>query len=277
METALDRLRLALQRIAPSGEFAEAYSGGLDSRFLAHAALLLGFRPRLLHVTGVHIGEDRETVVGWASRQGLECRVVEFDPLSVPEVASGSKYRCYGCKKAIFSVLKEMAQGLPLCDGTNHSDLDAGQWRPGVRALKELGIASPLAEAGLGKPEIRAIARETGMERPDQKPEPCLLTRLPYGVSPQAEVLVKLREGERAVRKVLCAAGLKEPACRIRLVAGGRPELHFPRETWDAMTPALREAVESSVRRTAPVFFTALQLRVLEKLSGYYDRTPGQA
>ena len=275
-ENGLNRLRQALERIAPDGEFAEAYSGGLDSRFLAHAAALLGFRPHLLHVTGPHIGEDREEVLAWAGARGLDCRVLNFDPLTVPEVAAGSRYRCYGCKKALFSLLREMSQGLPLCDGTNHSDLEAGQWRPGLIALRELGVASPLAEAALGKPEIRAIARATGMDRPDQKPEPCLLTRLPYGMRPRSEVLERLLHGERAAKAALAAMGRPEAACRLRLVAEGRPELHLPCGEWNSMTAGEREKACNAVRETSPEFFSGLKLLPLTELSGYYDRLASQ-
>ena len=143
----LERLRKALEDVAPQGRFAIAYSGGLDSRFLSHASKLLGFTPTLLHVTGSHVGGNEEEGYRWARENGFEIRTLELDPLNVPEVHDGTKYRCYGCKKAVFTALLKEAGDLPLCDGTNHTDGEAGVWRPGMIALKELGIHSPLAVA----------------------------------------------------------------------------------------------------------------------------------
>ena len=91
-------------------------------------------------------------------------------------MASGDRRRCYACKRNLFSLLKARTD-LPLCDGTNASD--AGQYRPGIRAVEELGILSPLASAGLTKADIHRCAALTGMEDPEQKARPCLLTRLP--------------------------------------------------------------------------------------------------
>ncbi|MCI6530654.1 MAG: hypothetical protein MR428_06115 [Mesosutterella sp.] len=268
----MERLRVVLQRVAPGRRFALAYSGGLDSRFLSHASGLLGFKPLLIHVTGVHVGGDENLALSWARRQGFRLKLIELDPLDVEEVARGTRERCYGCKKATFSAIRREAEGLPVCDGTNHSDVSPGVWRPGIRALKELGIESPLQEARLGKPEIHFLAAETGMERPDQLPEPCLLTRLPYGRAPTVGTLLKLKRAEQAVREVLRRAGASQLPFRLRLVAPGRPELHFSRAFAKELTPALMESARQAAVSTAPEDFSGLACRVLDTLSGYYDR-----
>lgn len=273
----LEQLRVALESTAKDKRLAIAYSGGLDSRFLAHAAKLLGFNALLLHVTGPHAGGDEELAYQWAQGQGFTLKVLEVDPLEVPEVAMGTIYRCYGCKKAVFGALLKEANGIPLCDGTNHTDGMAGVWRPGMKALKELGIASPLAMAGLGKPEIRAVARETGMERPDQLPEPCLLTRLPYGMHPVKPVLVKLKKAEALIHKTLSQKGVLSMSYRLRLVAPGKPELHIAAEAWDKISQPDREDVRHCVAAAFPEDFSNLRLVKLEKLSGYYDRVSGNA
>ena len=273
----LERLRTALQADAPGGTLAIAYSGGLDSRFLSHASRLLGFSPVLFHVTGPHSGGDEGEGLEWAREEGFEVRVIRLDPLSVPEVRAGSRFRCYGCKKAVFTALLKASAGLPLCDGTNHTDQLPGVWRPGERALKELGIRSPLAEARFGKPEIRLVARATGMARPDQLPEPCLLTRLPYGMTPTADVLGKLRLAETAVRRTLARSGMDAMVYRIRLVAPGKPEIHFALSAWAKLSPAVRAEVRDAVLATDPAFFRGLELRGLEQLSGYFDRVSGTA
>lgn len=196
-ETALlPRLESVLGVLAAGNRFALAYSGGLDSRFLAHAAQRFGFEPVLLHIVGPHIPpEETDYARHWAASRELAYEELPADPLDLALVASGDRRRCYACKRNLFSLLKARTD-LPLCDGTNASD--AGQYRPGIRAVEELGILSPLASAGLTKADIHRCAALTGMEDPEQKARPCLLTRLPYGMKPERSLLAGLAAGERA-------------------------------------------------------------------------------
>ncbi|MFR4118428.1 MAG: PP-loop family protein [Bilophila wadsworthia] len=154
--------------LAAGNRFALAYSGGLDSRFLAHAAQRFGFEPVLLHIVGPHIPpEETDYARHWAASRELAYEELPTDPLDLALVASGDRRRCYACKRNLFSLLKARTD-LPLCDGTNASD--AGQYRPGIRAVEELGILSPLASAGLAKADIHRCAALTGMEDPSRKP-----------------------------------------------------------------------------------------------------------
>ena len=140
-----------LRATAASGNapgIAVAYSGGLDSRFLIHMARRAGLDVRALHIRGPHIpAREHRYAVQWAADCGVPLTVIERDPLGMPELQNNPKDRCYHCKKAVFTALREAAGELPLCDGTNASDL--GEYRPGLRALRELDIRSPLAEAGI--------------------------------------------------------------------------------------------------------------------------------
>lgn len=180
-----------------------AFSGGIDSRFLSHAALLSGCDVLAVHVRGPHIpaGESAHALA-WARRRGLPLLVVDFDPLSLPEVATNSHQRCYACKIGLLSAIgKALAQagqqGRVLCDGSNADDLVA--YRPGLRALQEADVMSPLAESGMDKAAIRAAARATGLDDPEQRARPCLLTRLAYGLAPDADVLARLAAAEEAL------------------------------------------------------------------------------
>ena len=159
-ETALlPRLESVLGVFAAGNRFALAYSGGLDSRFLAHAAQRFGFEPVLLHIVGPHIPpEETDYARHWAASRALAYEELPADPLDLALVASGDRRRCYACKRNLFSLLKARTD-LPLCDGTNASD--AGQYRPGIRAVEELGILSPLASAGLTKADIHRCAALT--------------------------------------------------------------------------------------------------------------------
>lgn len=130
-ETALlPRLESVLGVLAAGNRFALAYSGGLDSRFLAHAAQRFGFEPVLLHIVGPHIPpEETDYARHWAASRELAYEELPADPLDLALVASGDRRRCYACKRNLFSLLKARTD-LPLCDGTNASD--AGQYRPGI-------------------------------------------------------------------------------------------------------------------------------------------------
>ncbi len=271
---ALSRLERALRESVLCGTqrttFALAYSGGLDSRFLAFAAQRLGFHPVLLHVCGPHVSRQETAYArDWAAAQNLPYEEVDVNPLALPLVAAGDKRRCYACKHALFSRLKERTPH-PLCDGTNASDSTG--YRPGMQAIRELDVLSPLALAGLGKPAIHTLAADMGMTHPEQKPRPCLLTRLPYGLSPQKEVLAMLDDGEQAVRRVLAAAGLPEAAFRLRLVAPGRPELHMETAS-GSLSPALRQSLVETVRRTVPAL-PPFPIVLMDTLSGFFDSQP---
>ena len=197
-----------------------AFSGGLDSRFLAHAAGQAGLAFTAVHVTGPHVpSADTEAALGWLEQNGIPRQVVQFDPLSLEEVLKGSKKRCYQCKREMFRLILAKAGNLPVMEGSNASD--RLKFRPGARALQELGILSPMAEVGLSKPEIRTLARETGLDNPAQPSRPCLLTRLDYGLTPQEGALRRLEAAEDAI------AGLGFKNFRLRIFRMGNPILQI--------------------------------------------------
>ena len=268
--TSLAGLQRILTDTAEEGRFALAYSGGLDSRFLAHAASLLGLRPLLLHVTGPHVPPEESAFArAWAERHDLEFRPVPLNPLSLPTVASGSRDRCYACKHYLFTALAAQSD-LPLCDGTNASDASA--YRPGLRAVRELGVISPLALAGLTKKDIHFLAGQTGMELPGQKPRPCLLTRLPYGATPTEKTLAAIAAGENAVREALARAARPQADFRLRLVAPDRLELHLLLSDMTSMSASLQDSLLKEAHAAMP----GLPCPVLspqESLSGFFDRT----
>ena len=131
-----------------------AYSGGLDSRFLAFVSKFLGYRVRLLHVAGPHMApSETAQAVADARAMGIEPELIMANPLGITDLASAGKNRCYVCKHHVFTELLARTTDKKLCDGTNKDDLSV--YRPGRKALAELGIYSPLAKAGFGKKEIR--------------------------------------------------------------------------------------------------------------------------
>ncbi|WP_051258021.1 asparagine synthase-related protein [Desulfovibrio cuneatus] len=203
-----------VQRLHALAPLAIAFSGGLDSRFLAFTAARAGLAPLLVHAHGPHVPQH-ETLAAqeWATRHNLRLLQVYFTPLEAVDLANSGTQRCYHCKKTLFAVLQqalanaEAAGGAPgqgaytLCDGTNASDIKT--FRPGLKALQEAGIISPLAEAGLEKNSVRVLGQALGLEWAQQPATPCLLTRFPYGVVPSCSQLATLAEGEKQLAALL--------------------------------------------------------------------------
>jgi len=246
------------------GALTVAYSGGIDSRFLIHAAIHAGVGVELLHASGPHVAPDETRfALDWAESMGLEAKILRFDPLALPEVAEGGRERCYACKRHLFELIRSLAGGL-VCDGSNASDAEVH--RPGSLALRELGVCSPLAERGLTKDMIRILARGTGLDRPEQQARACLLTRLPYGHVPNPLCLARLAEGERRVEEVLTMAGQEEFPFRLRLGATGGYELHLGREL---DSPLLLLGLTEILGAEG---FPGVMARIVPELSGYFDR-----
>jgi len=256
---------------------AVAFSGGLDSRFLCHAALLCGCDVLAVHAQGPHIAaQESAEAVAWAQKRGLRLLVAGYDPLALPEVAENSALRCYGCKKGLVALLRGQLAALEkedgprvLCDGTNADDLLA--YRPGLRALAEGGVRSPLAEAGLSKAALREAARATGLDRPDQRARPCLLTRLAYGLRPQAAVLERLAACEEALAALeapVAGEAVGVPALGdFRLRLAPEPVLQAER-----LSDAQRPQVEAVLRANG---FWPCAFKIGGAISGFYDAATG--
>ncbi|HJA62884.1 MAG TPA: ATP-dependent sacrificial sulfur transferase LarE [Candidatus Intestinimonas stercoravium] len=195
---------------------AVAFSGGVDSAFLLWAAKRYGCDVRAYYVkTAFQPQFELEDALRLAREVDAPMTVLETDILSVPEAAANGPRRCYFCKRALFSQLWEAARrdGYPLLlDGTNASD-DAGD-RPGMQALRELEVRSPLQECGITKAEVRRLSREAGLFTWDKPAYACLATRVPTGTPIRREDLEKVERGEAA----LSALGFSD--FRVRLLDG---------------------------------------------------------
>ena len=193
-----------------------AFSGGVDSAYLLWAGKHWGCDLTAYYVRTAFQPEfEYRDARRLAEEVGVPLRVVEADILSVPLAAANGPDRCYHCKLALFTRLWDAARAdghTLLLDGTNASD-DAGD-RPGMRALRELEVRSPLRECGLTKAEVRRQSKEAGLFTWDKPAYACLATRVPTGTSIKAEDLRRVEAGENA----LFALGFSD--FRVRLLDG---------------------------------------------------------
>ncbi len=180
------------------------FSGGVDSSYLLYAGLHYGADVRPYYIKTVFQPQfEFEDAKKLAAHLGVELTIIELDALRLPAVVANPKDRCYHCKTALFGALKERAilDGYPvLIDGTNASD-DAGD-RPGMRALQELRVRSPLRECGLTKDDVRRLSKEAGLFTWDKPAYACLATRVPKDTPLTAELLSYVEGAEGALFKM---------------------------------------------------------------------------
>ena len=190
------------------GDVLVAFSGGVDSSLIlklaVQAAAKTGHKVYgiMMHTMLHPMGEVEDARVT-AEQIGAEFRVLEIDELKGADILDNPVDRCYRCKKYLFRNLIEEGEKLGvsvMMEGTNEDDLHV--YRPGLRAIRELGIHSPLAEAGMTKAEVRRLAGELGISVSNKPSMPCLATRFPYGTRISYEAMRKVDEGEAFVRSL---------------------------------------------------------------------------
>lgn len=185
-----------------------AFSGGADSGLLLKLCACAAAKNNtrvyavMLH-TKLHPMEDIEVAGRVAEEIGAELIVLHIDELEETGIKNNPKNRCYLCKKGLFLKMQAEAEkrGITtIIEGTNGDDLHA--YRPGIQALKELGIVSPLAEFKVSKKEVRAWLADLGVSVSDRPSSPCLATRLPYGDAINYNLLSRIDEGETFLRSL---------------------------------------------------------------------------
>ena len=205
------KLAALLEKCMP---LAVAFSGGVDSTYLLHEAALAGKEKVTALIMKTPSVPERELdeAVAFCKSRGISFFVLPADPFSAAGFRENGRDRCYICKHFLFSALLERAneEGIPfVADGTNADDRK--EFRPGLRALKELDIRSPLAEAGLTKKEIRELSKKEGLPTWNKPSFSCLATRFPYGDELTVE---KLRRTE-AAENLLAELGFTQRRVRV--------------------------------------------------------------
>lgn len=232
-----------------------AFSGGVDSTFLLKAAHdVLGKNCKAVTaVTPSFPERERNEAISFCQKEGIDYKEVELKQLDIPGFIENPKDRCYICKKSIFLRFKEYMseEGFSyVAEGTNTDDM--GDYRPGMKAIEELEIKSPLREAGLSKADIRILSEELGLTTWNKPSLACLATRIPYGEYITQEKLSMIDRAE----EFLVKKGFDQ--VRVRLHEVGEKALariEIPADNLDQLI-SIREEVDNVLKEIGFLYVT---------------------
>lgn len=246
LELAESKLHSLEDRLRALGGVMVAYSGGVDSAFLAATAhRVLGDRMLAVLADSASLARrDMEQARAFAQSIGMPLRVIQTEELDKPEYQRNDANRCFHCKTELFEGMKTLGRELGFTNiayGMNSDD--TRDFRPGQRAAQENDVLAPLADVGLTKLEIRTLAKAAGYTLWDRPAAPCLSSRVEYGRTVTREVLEQVELGEESLRQL----GFREFRVRhhgeLARVEISRSELQraLTMEMLDAITAALRK------------------------------------
>lgn len=254
MEDREQKIRKLSEYLAGLGSVAVAFSGGVDSTFLLQAAKdVLGDGViALTAVSDFFPDRERREADAFCRERGIRQIICREEILKVPGVAANPANRCYLCKRALFEMFLAQAkrQGFShVAEGSNLDDL--GDYRPGLQAIAELGILSPLRECGFSKEDIRALSKEIGLPTASKPSYACLASRFAYGEEITSEKLAMVDQAEQ----LLLDLGFTQMRVRIHGTLARIEVLpeDFPR----LAEPALRREIAEKLKTYGFSYVTA--------------------
>jgi uncharacterized protein len=237
-------VRALRARLASLSPVVVAYSGGVDSAYLAWLSHdTLGEASLAVTADSAsYPAHHRQMAIAIATRFGFAHRFVSTGELARPDYRANPVNRCYFCKHELYTHLSAIARerGATVVDGNNADD--RGDYRPGRQAAREFGVVSPLDEADLTKAEIRALSREAGLPTWDQPASACLSSRIPYHSEVTQAKLRMIEDAEATLRQlgfVVCRVRHFDEAARVEI---GRAELAR------ALEPAVSASIVEALR-----------------------------
>ncbi|MBW1896463.1 MAG: ATP-dependent sacrificial sulfur transferase LarE [Deltaproteobacteria bacterium] len=255
-----------VNQLKSAGSLLVAYSGGVDSSFLlALSHETLGDRVvAATAVSEIYPSRDLVEARAFTRERGIQHILFESKVTALAGFVSNGPDRCYHCKKLLFQQLIEIAAEQSLqnvAHGANGDDLQ--DYRPGLKAAKEMGILSPLSDAGLSKEDVRFLAREMGLPQWDKPPMACLATRIPYESPITVEKLKMIEKAEAFLFDsgiMQCRVRHHGPVARIELDEAGQKAV---------MDDNLREAI---IRKFRNIGFLHVALDLDGYVSGSMNR-----
>jgi len=245
----LDRLRSILKHLS---RVVIAYSGGLDSTFLLKAAVDALGKDNVIAVTArsaTYPASEYREAKRLARRMGARLITIRTDELEMKDFRRNPVNRCYYCKKELFSKLDAIRRKFNMsfvCDGTNVDDLK--DIRFGKKAAKELGVRSPLLEAGIAKADIRRFSKRLGLPTHDKPSFACLASRIPFNSDITSKDLARIEGGEEVLRRL----GFRQVRLRLH---GDIARLEFAKKD---LTKAvkLKDAITAKLKRLGFTYVT---------------------
>jgi len=246
IDSALVTKQAALHRLLHDcSSVIVAYSGGVDSAYLAHAATsVLGSRAICITADSAsYPAHHRQLAAGLARQFGFHHEIIRTGEMERPEYRANPANRCYYCKHELYTHLARIARERAIAviiDGNNADD--RGDYRPGRQAAREFGVRSPLDEVALTKAEVRALSRMAGLPTWNEPASACLSSRIPYFSEVTGEKLRMIERAEAVLRDLgfeICRVRHHDALARIEL---GRDEIAR------ALEPAMAETIDRELR-----------------------------